>query len=151
MKTGTKAKVRRSLVENGAPPEWNVRVMTVDDFYSYCDRDGIVVSEKPLGQFGLYMLRDGRPEIHLHELLSGADWLFVGFHELAHHWLSTMRIQFFQGRDMEPEYEADAVAACAMIPRPLLACCQPSEIAELYGYSPNLINLRREIFDRWQI
>jgi Zn-dependent peptidase ImmA (M78 family) len=143
--------MRRGLLLRNTPPEWNVRVFTEDDFYWHCDRAGIIVREVSLEQPGLYICRDGPPQIFLDDELRGAERLFVGFHELAHHWLHPPWIQLFRGLEESVETEADVVAACALIPKTILTHYWPSEIAELYGYPPSLVEYRREVFDRWRI
>ena len=143
--------MRRGLLLKNTPPEWNVRVLTEDDFWQHCDGAGIVVREAQIEQSGLYLFNDGRPQIYLNDELRGAERLFVAFHELAHHWLHPPRIQFFRGWKKAVEVEADIVAACAMVPQTLLAHYWPGEIAELYGYPHGLVELRREVFDRWRI
>lgn len=143
--------MRHRLLLKNTPPEWNVRVLTEDDFWFYCDHAGVAVIEAPLEKPGLYIYCDGQPQIYLDENLRGAERLFVAFHELAHHWLHPPRIQFFSGMKGVVEDEADIVAACALIPLTVLQHYWPSEIAELYGYPPRLVELRREVFDRWGI
>jgi Zn-dependent peptidase ImmA (M78 family) len=125
--------------------------MTAEDFDYYCDRAGITVSEKPLEQYGLYVLGDRGPEIYIHEDLRGVDRLFTAWHEIAHHWLHPPGVQLFQGWNKAIEIEADIVAACALVPRTLLPHYDASEIVDLYGYSSQLIDLRLEILSRWQI
>lgn len=143
--------MRRSLLLQNTPPEWNVKVLTQDDFDYYCDRDGIIVREVSLEQPGLYICRGGRPQIFLNEELRGANRLFVEFHELAHHWLHPTGVRMFFGWGKQIEIEADIVAACALIPKTVLTHYWPSEIADLYGYSHDLVTLRCEVFDRWRI
>jgi Zn-dependent peptidase ImmA (M78 family) len=143
--------VRRDLLLHNTPPEWNVRVLTQDDFDYYCDRAGIVVCEMPLERPGLYICRDGQPQIFLSDELRGVNRLFIAFHELAHHWLHPPGVQMFHGLSNQVEYEADVVAACAMIPKTILTHYWPSEIAELYGYPHDLVGLRCEVFDKWKI
>jgi Zn-dependent peptidase ImmA (M78 family) len=144
--------VRRDLLLHNTPPEWNVKVLTQDDFDYYCDCDGIAVSETPLEVPGLYICRNGQPEILLSDELRGAERLFIAFHELAHHWLHPPGIQMFHGLPSpRVELEADVVAICALIPKTTLTHYWPSEIAELHGYTHDLVNFRCEIFDRWRI
>src|SRR5215831_5301094 len=126
--------MRRDLVLRNTPPEWNVRVLTQDDFDYYCDRAGIVVSETPLEQPGLYIYKNGQPEIFLNDTLRGPERLFVGFHELAHYWLHPPGVRMFFGWAKQIEIEADIVAAYCLIPKTMLTHYWPSEIAELYGY-----------------
>lgn len=143
--------MRRTLIHRNTPPEWNVRVLTLDDFHQYCDEAKITVREAQLEQPGLYMLFDGKPHIFIHEDLRGPERLFVGFHELAHYWLHPLGIQFFRGWERNIETEADVVAACALIPLPTLQHFWPSEIVDLYGYAAELVELRQTIFERWRI
>ena len=143
--------MRRSLIKR-LPPEWNIRVLTLDDFYSYCDQAGIYLHEdNQLEQPGIFMVYDGQPHIFIDQELRGEDRLFVSFHELGHYWLHPPGIQFFLGWHGRADKEADVVAACALIPLPTLRHFWPSEIVELYGYSSELVELRQAIFDRWGI
>lgn len=143
--------VRKSLLKN-CPPEWNVRVLTRDDFYSHCDAGGIQLHEDvQIEQPGLYMVYDGRPHIFIDERLRGAERLFVQFHELAHYWIHPSGIKFFLGWERSIEQEANIIAACALIPRTVLEHYWPAELVELYGYSNKLIETRRAILERWKI
>lgn len=141
--------MRKKLIEKNTPPEWNIRPLTEDDFWDYCRADGIVVREMPLERLGLHFKRHNRPVIFIHDRLRGPERLFVLFHELAHFWLHPPGIQFFQGYETSIEQEADAVAACALIPLTTLRHYWPGEIAELYGYPLDLIEFRQSIFDAW--
>jgi Zn-dependent peptidase ImmA (M78 family) len=143
--------VRRSLLLQNTPPEWNVRVLTQDDFDYYCDRAGIIVSETQLEQPGWYVCSHGQPQIFLNDQLRGPERLFVGFHELAHHWLHPPGVRMFYGWARDLEIEADIVAVCCLIPKTVLTHYWPSEIAEIYGYPHDLVGLRCEVFDRYKI
>jgi Zn-dependent peptidase ImmA (M78 family) len=143
--------VRRGLLLRNTPPEWNIRVLTQDNFDHYCDQAGITVREVPLEQPGLYIPGNGRPQIFLNDELRGAERLFIAFHELAHHWLHPPGVRMFFGWAKQIEVEADIVAVCCLIPRTVLTHYWPSEIAELYGYPHDLVRLRCEVFDRWKI
>lgn len=143
--------MRRSLLLRHTPPEWNVRVLTQDDFDYYCDRAGIAVGEVSLEQPGLYICRNGHPQIFISNELRGAGRLFVCFHELAHHWLHPPGVRMFFGLNQQIETEADIVAACALIPKTVLTHYWPSEIADLYGYPHELVTRRCEVFDKWKI
>jgi Zn-dependent peptidase ImmA (M78 family) len=138
------------LLQN-TPPEWNVRVLTEDDFYQYCDEARIVVRDVPLEQPGLSFSRDGNTQIFINDELRGVERLFVGFHELAHYWLHPPGVRMFFGWSKQIELEADIVAACALIPKTALTHYWPSEIAELYGYPHELVARRCEVFDKWKI
>lgn len=143
--------MRRGLVLRNTPPEWNIKVLTQDDFDYYYDRNGVIVQETQLEQPGLYVFNNDQPQIYLSDDLRGADRLFVAFHELAHYWLHPPGVRMFFGWAKQVEMEADAVAACALVPKTLLTHYWPSEIADLYGYPHWIVNLRCEIFDKWKI
>lgn len=143
--------MRRGLVTSRTPPEWNVRVLTEEDFNRYCSDAGIVISETQLEQPGLYMGCDGHPHIFLNDNLRGPERLFVVFHELAHYWLHPANVGMFLGYSTLIEIEADVVGICALIPKTVLTHYWPSEIAELYNYPHSLVSLRCEVFDRWHI
>src|SRR5262245_53134421 len=143
--------MRRGLITTRTPPEWNTRVLTEDDFYQYCNADRIVIRETQLEQPGLYMLCDGLPHIFLNDELRGVEKLFVGFHELAHHWLHPPGVQMFNGWRGRVELEADVVAVCALIPKTILTHYWPSEIVERFSYSHWMMQFRCEVFDRYKI
>lgn len=144
--------MRRGLILRNAPPEWNVRVHTLEDFYVFCAQQQIILHEdKPLESTGLYLIYEGRSHIFIDSRLRGADKLFCCWHEAGHYLLHPLGIQFFLGWQQSVEIEADIIAACALVPRSLLTHFWPGEIAELYGYPASLIELRQEIFDRWRI
>lgn len=147
--------MRRDLVLHNTPAEWNIRVLSEDDFYQYCDEAGIIIYEKPLETSGLYICQDNKPEIYLHNELRGADRLFVAYHELAHHWLHPSGTHMYHAGDEEwsaqSEDEADLVAICCLIPATILPHYHPSEIVELHGYRLDQVKFRCEVFDKWKI
>ena len=143
--------MRKRLLERNAPPEWNVKVLTETDFWLFCAADGVVVREAPTELHGFRLKQRDRHVIFINSRLRGAERSFVLWHEWAHHLLHPPGIQFFHGYDSLTETEADAFAACALIPRPLLGHYWPSEIAELYGYPTDLIEFRQDIFDQWKL
>ena len=143
--------MRRGLIKSRTPPEWNVRVLTEDDFYQYCDEARVIVRETQLEKRGLYMPIDGVPHIFLNDTLRGVERLYISFHELAHHWLHPPGIQMFHAFRHITETEADIVAACALIPATVLTHYWPTEIAEIYGYPHRLVTLRCEVHDRYKI
>jgi Zn-dependent peptidase ImmA (M78 family) len=143
--------MRRKLIEKKTPPEWNVRVMTEADFWSHADAAGIVVSEMQLEQPGYSIYCDGSPHIFIQDQLRGVDRLYTLWHEIAHYWLHKARIQFFLGLNQDIEFEANLVAACALIPQTMLTHYWPNEIAQEYGYPDWLIKYRQVIFEYWDI
>ncbi|HKQ74624.1 MAG TPA: ImmA/IrrE family metallo-endopeptidase [Blastocatellia bacterium] len=143
--------MRRGLIEEKTPPEWNIRVFTEDDFHQYCDAEGIVIREEQVEQPGLYLICDGTPTIFIDDQLRGAERLFVEFHELAHHWLHPPGVRMFFGLGKTIELEADVVAICALIPKTVLIHYWPSEIVDIHGYSHWMVQFRCEVFDRYKI
>jgi len=126
-------------------------VLTEVDFWDYCAASRIVVREVQLEQPGYSMVYEGRLHIYIHDQLRGVDRLYTLYHELAHHWLHPPRIQFFLGMDKNIEFEANLVAACALIPKTLLAHHWPSEIAEEFSYPTWLIKYRQTLLEYWDI
>lgn len=143
--------MRKQLLERNAPPEWNVKVLTETDFWILCASARILVEEVPISRHGFRIERDRYSVIFVNNRLRGAERMFVLWHELAHVFLHPPGIQFFHGYNSQTEDEADTFAVCSMIPRPLLDHYWPSEIAELYGYPPDMVEFRRDIFDRWKL
>lgn len=144
--------MRRLLVIRNTPEEWNKRFLTEADFYRYCDENQIVLHEdRQLAQPGLYLVYDNRAHIFLDERLRGYVRLLVGFHELAHFWMHPVGVKLFQGVNADTEIEADVVATCALIPRPIIEHVSQENICQLYGYPAPLVELRREILERWRL
>jgi len=139
------ASIRKEMLRRRAPAEWNFRALNLDDFYRYCAAADITVYDRRLECPGIYLFAYGRPLIFISDELDEVERLFVGFHELAHHWLHRRPVQFFRGREEVVEVEADVVAACAMIPLALIERRRP------LAYPETLFRLRREVFDRWRI
>lgn len=143
--------MRKRLIEKNTPPEWNVRVLTEDDFWTYCDERNIDVRPVQLEQPGYSITDPAKPIIFIHDELRGIERLYTLYHELGHHFLHPSRIQFFCGWDQKIEFEANVIAACALVPRTLLTHHWPSEIAELYGYPNWLVTFRQKLLEYWEI
>jgi len=68
--------MRKSLLKN-CPPEWNVRVLTREDFYSHCDAAGIQLHEDVrIEQPGIYMVYYGRTHIFIDDMINRYLLLF---------------------------------------------------------------------------
>lgn len=130
------------------PRGWNTRVFTERDFFELCDRDDVMVFCASLPVPGFYCVHRGQPLIFFDRDLTGPQRLLVMFHEIGHHWLHCPGIQFFLGHHGKCEFEANLIAACALIPRPLLIRFSLNEIAEEYGYPEELLRFRMEVFYR---
>lgn len=136
---------------NLLPAEWNIRVFTDDDFHQFCEEERISIYESDMAIPGAYCLYAGSPVIFINRALPAERKLFIKFHELAHHWLHYPGVQFFLDNHTKVENEANIVAACALIPVTLLTVKSESEIIDEYGYSPELIHIRSEIYRTWRI
>lgn len=144
--------MRRSFVLRNTPEEWNTRFLTEADFYRYCDEGNIVLHEdRRLAQPGLYLVYDNKAHIFIDERLRGFVRLLVGFHELAHFWMHPVGVKLFQGVETNAETEADVVATCALIPRPIIEHVSPDRICGLYGYPRSLVELRLKILGQWKL
>lgn len=143
--------MRKEMILRNTPPEWNVRALTEADFWDYCDTAKIIVREIPLEQPGCRIVHRGQSHIFLSDQLRGVERLHVMYHELGHHWLHPPRVQFFRGWNKKIELEANTVAACALIPRTMLAHYWPSEIIEEFGYPASLIEFRKSLLTYWEI
>jgi Zn-dependent peptidase ImmA (M78 family) len=134
------------------PDGWNERVFDESDFYRLCHLDGVRVledAEMPLP--GAYCVYDKIPVIFIARRLRGAERLRVQFHELGHHWLHYPHVQFFLNLNNRLEFEANIVAACALIPFPLLRSHDVWRLEEEYGYSKKLIAFRVMLFQQLSI
>jgi Zn-dependent peptidase ImmA (M78 family) len=144
------------LARKFAPLGWNRRVFTEADFDRLCRRERIRVCEIPLSVGGFYMRARGRQFIYLDSRLRGVRRLRAALHELGHYYLhagAEPTSAFFYGLrpDAREEFEADAFAAVAMIPEPLLRRLLAWEIEEEYGYARDLINFRLKVLDTYGI
>jgi Zn-dependent peptidase ImmA (M78 family) len=127
-------------------PSLNTRALTEADFHRICRREKIKVVEMPLLVSGFFMTCKGRRFIVIDSRLRGVRWLHVAWHELAHHFLHAPRSAsaasslFFKVREEgKVLFEAEACAAIALIPEPMLRSMLAGEIEEECGYT-------REIF-----
>lgn len=133
------------------PDGWNKRVFDEWDFYRFCDRDGVCVLDAEMPLPGAYCVYDRIPVIFISHCVRGVERLRVQFHELAHHWLHYPSVQFFINLNNKVEFEANIVAACALIPFPLLLSHNAGQIEEEYGYSKKLIAFRVTLFQQFSI
>jgi hypothetical protein len=106
---------------------WDERAFTEKDFYRLCNRFGILVFEEnpeDMDQAGMYTVVEGIPVIFIDKTLRGLKRLWVMFHELGHHLLHTPETCFFSDSTVnKAQSEANAFAACALIPRRPSARC----------------------------
>lgn len=135
---------------------WNQRVLTEADFYRICRREKIKTIEMPLLVPGFYMACKGKSFIVTDNRLRGVRWLHVAFHELAHHFLHTpanaASASFFQINEAPKVlFEAEAFAAIALIPEPLVRSMLSGEIEELHDYPREMLEFRLKILDLYGV
>ena len=122
---------------------WNHRVLTEEDFESFCEQDGVLYLEMKMKWDGIYLVRQ-LPVIGVNTGIKGINRTIVKWHEMAHHWLHVPDSRFFRyGNVDKSEYEAHVVAACALIPAPMLKNLW--SLQEEYGYPKDLIHFRYSI------
>lgn len=142
--------MRKKLIERNAPPEWNVRVMDDEDFAFHCGLRAVLVQSVPMERAGASFKRRGQNVIWINERLRGAARIFASFHELGHVILHPPGIQFFHAYGSIVDDEANAFAACAMIPLLVLLRFPITDIAENYNYPLSLVAERLHIYDKWR-
>ena len=127
-------------------PDWNKRVFNEEDFHEFCETEGICITEAQIGVAGLYTIYGGIPFIVLDPTLRGGQKLWVEFHELAHHWLHIPDTELFDYCSGKREIQANMVAACALIPLPIVRSKTAYEIQQEYGYPSELLRFRFALF-----
>jgi Zn-dependent peptidase ImmA (M78 family) len=143
--------VRKKLFDMNKPREWNIRVLTEDHLYDYCNTAGITISEADIDpQPGLYVPET--KQIILSDQIRGAMRVWVGFHEYGHHLMHAPGTQCFLGYKSRIEEEAETFAACALMPRTILPPKFAwSEIRDLYGYEDWMMIYRTIVRRKWEI
>jgi Zn-dependent peptidase ImmA (M78 family) len=132
---------------------WNKRPLGEAEFYRLCKRFRVHVEEMPLRVSGFYYCVMGRHFIAIDSKLPPQRKIFVMFHELGHFLLhvpeaDTTANFHSVGRRTRKEIEADAFALCALIPGPMIENRSPDELISEDGFSSEMIDERRRIFER---
>lgn len=138
--------MKRILKRLVAAYGWNQRVLTQDDFDQVCEQEKIRVEYRDAGYPGLYTVARKTPLIVISPYVLPRARLFVAFHELGHHWLHDAGCHFRFGSPDRIERQADLIAACALIPRPLLERATAGELHDEYRYPIELFHLRLRVF-----
>jgi hypothetical protein len=133
-----------------ALPDWNKRVLTELDFFEFCEQERLKVVEAYTGENGLYVVYRGEPFIMLDPEIKGGLRYWVEWHEAAHHLLHVPATSFFGIESLKSQWQANVVAACALMPLSLLKVKSISEIHEEYAYPKPLYQLRARIFERYR-
>lgn len=135
---------------------WNRRALTEDDFHRLCRRFKITVQEMPLSVSGFYYCMKRRHFIAVDSKLPPQKKLFVMFHEFAHflmHAPDTGVTANFHGvgKKTRKETEADAFAACALIPRSWIESRSEQEILDEEGLDAEMLRQRTQIYSKFGI
>jgi Zn-dependent peptidase ImmA (M78 family) len=134
---------------------WNKRALTEDDFHRLCKRFRITVQEMPLSVSGFYYCMKRRHFIAVDSKLDPRKKLFVMFHELAHFLMHTpdagVTANFHGiGQKTRKECEADAFAACALIPQNWIETRSEQEMID-EGLEPEMLRQRYDIYSKYKV
>lgn len=133
----------------------NERLFTEDDFHRIREQEGVHLVEVPLPEMewqGIYTVYRNVPTIAISANLTGVRRLHVLFHEMAHHWLHAPKTRFFSKNTLEKiQYEAEAVAAYALIPEPLLRSLIAEPFLDVETYPIGLLIFRLQLFDKYSV
>lgn len=89
-----------------------------------------------------YRVYDKLSMIFIARRLQGAKRLRVQFHELGHYWPHSPNARFFINLNNKVEFEANIVAARALLPFPPPRSPEVWRLEEEYGYLKKLITFR---------
>lgn len=139
----------RKLIQMG----WNKRPLTIEDFDQYCYEEGIWVYKVPLKHDeGMFFRFRERPVIVLNKRLAPGMLVWAAFHELGHYCLHPPELQYFAaGTTDKANYEANFLAAIALIPKRYVEMYTKADIQEEYGYPNELFALRKELYERYKV
>lgn len=131
---------------------WNERILSYEDFEQFAESEQVEIVRADLPVCGLYAIVRGESVIAIHEDLSAHDLNYVSWHEMWHHLSDCPEIQFFtHGTKDKAELRAHLIAACALLPRPILLAKEFTEIADEYGYSRDLILFRARMYQQFKV
>lgn len=138
-------------------PDFGERPLTANDFYKACRRLKVKAHSIPLGVDGFYMFTmRGGAHIYVNSRLYGLPWLFVGWHEMAHHILHAppdVTVAFFCNvkPDSKEDHEAEAVASICMLPEPRLRriLATPRDEWE-HGITEEMVETRLKVLSVYQ-
>lgn len=131
---------------------WNEKILTAKDFDNICEDKGIQLLIEPMRRLGAYLVCDNVPFIFLKKQLTEQYKQFVQWHELGHYFMHSPNTCFcIPGSLAIAEFQADAFAACALIPQPLFLGHGLNSIIADYRYSQDLLSLRNKVFHRFKL
>lgn len=129
-------------------PGWNKRVLTEEDFYRYCTDLEVQVVERETASLGEYTVFRNVHFIILDPSLKRGWRLWVAMHELGHRILHAPLTSHFSYSTVKKfDYQANTIAAVALIPTYLCETKTLGELQEEFGYPNELIAFRKELYD----
>jgi Zn-dependent peptidase ImmA (M78 family) len=129
-------------------PALNRRVYTERDLLKLCREQGVNVCEATTGYLGLYLVHQGRPFIILQPGLRGGLRLWVLCHEFVHCLLHAPNASTFTASmRRKADYEANIIAALALVPFQLVKTALSGEIQAEFDYPPELMSIRKDIYE----
>ncbi|HYE74248.1 MAG TPA: ImmA/IrrE family metallo-endopeptidase [Blastocatellia bacterium] len=134
--------------------QWNKRVLGYEELADCISREKrLLLLDIPLNGItkGFYGVFDGIAVIGIDENLRGIERLRVSYHELAHHYLHSPDFLLYDAvSEAKAQREANTIAACALIPLPLLLSHSFAELVE-DGFPYDLIIFRAELWRSFRI
>jgi Zn-dependent peptidase ImmA (M78 family) len=139
-------------------PGFGERPLTAEDFYRICRRLKVKAHTIPLRVDGFYMFTPrGGAHIYINSRLRGLRWLYVAWHELAHHLLHAPKdvtVAFFCNvkPDSKEDVEAEAAASIAVLPAPKLRriVATPREEWE-HGITEEIVETRLRVLGTYGV
>jgi Zn-dependent peptidase ImmA (M78 family) len=143
--------ILQSLVEKKFP-QWNQFVCSEETARELCFEEKVRVVEAQIRARGEYLIYRQVPFIIIKNNLPSKWRAWVLWHELAHHWLHHPgNYKFHKTVIRKFDFEANFVAAIALIPTMLLELMTLEEIAAEFNYPTELLEVRRKIYEYYRI
>lgn len=128
-------------------PDWNQRVLTEADAIAYCKVNKLCLVDDKAENYGRIVFYKGHVFILRNPHLPPATALWVLWHEIGHFILHAPQSSRFNPLvKRKSDREANYVAAVAMMPRHLIYGRSIAQVQHDFGYPPELVRLRYEIF-----
>ena len=142
-----------------AIPGFNKKIFTADDFWRLARREGIRVDFWKLTRniHGFYGVNRRYKKPVRYIVINPCNlpdrWLYVGFHELIHHFLHApvTELEVYFSKDhasARQEREADMFARMLLIPKPLLLELVETPFEEIIGLSEKDLRARWTDYQR---
>lgn len=123
--------------------DWNQRIHTEDDALKFCRRHRIRIVEDPDEEYGQIVWYEGFAFILINPFLAIGMRTWVLFHEIGHYLLHAPASgRFSKLIESKADYEANAVAAVAMMPKAAITGKTFAEVAAEFEYPIELIQIR---------